>query len=65
LLRLLTAAYDPSRHFACPQRSGRFRAKADIERQAQPTASVEIDPTEKSAVKFAVLQRASFPITLW
>jgi hypothetical protein len=31
LLRLLTAAYGTSRHFAATQQFGRFRSEADID----------------------------------
>jgi len=34
LLRLLTAAFGTSRHFAAPQQFSRFRSEADIQRGA-------------------------------
>jgi transposase len=42
------STHGPSRHFACAQQSGRLQIKADIERQAGLTGSVENDPEQTS-----------------
>jgi hypothetical protein len=46
----------PIASFRC--RAGRFREKADIERQAQPAASVEIDP-ERTFVALLVISKTA------
>jgi hypothetical protein len=55
----------PSRRIAAPRNLRRFRCRADIRWHAGPAGSVASDPTETLAARFAVLQSALFPITVW